>query len=353
MKPASLIAVGLVLFATGHALHSQAAESQRAPRDPRNVGVVALQSTMDSMKIAVTWAHSTPLSRVSAYILEVRTAKWTLADTLIPPVNADTLWVPKDTADVTTAICVRAQYQGGVTGEACAFPPFIIPASPIVSVPGAPVVVPLGGSAGLLDSVYLFVFNDSIHLNESTDVYALGFLTDRSGPVERAAMVTCGIWPDGRRGWVEVVVDTAMRGLAPTAARRMIPDDSCGWVITVDSLLDGTKLLPHGEAYRFDFAVRLEIAVGPDGAIYGVKAWKKDARTGSVLTTEPWPTVAILSGSWGDGSTTPRFCQPTDGDGGCGIGNVIPGTRLRMELMVTDSAGTQWTLAAPVEVIAA
>jgi len=89
----------------------------------------------------------------------------------------------------------------------------------------------------------------------------------------------------------------------------------------------------------------LELAVnGPDArGLYGVKGRTLDL-AGAVVTPSPLAVIEIVGGSWGDGSTQPRVCQPNSADGGCGVGNVVAGSVVRMTLTLDGAV-----LAAPVE----
>src|SRR3972149_5511060 len=195
-----LIVIPVLLFV------SLVAQAQPNFRAPRNTRVVLLQQVPDSIQVEVSWSHSTPRSLVKGYIVSIETPSWILSDTVPADQNADSLWIHRDTIDVSVEFRVIALTDGDPVASPLST--FTIPASTVVTAPGN-VQVKIITSIGM--------YPDSI-----------SFLP--IGWFGKISMV-CGSLDTGNRGWIQVEPKASAQpyGWYMTDGGAFIPDSGCGW----------------------------------------------------------------------------------------------------------------------------
>jgi len=213
-----LIVIPVLLFV------SLVAQAQPNFRAPRNTRVVLLQQVPDSIQVEVSWSHSTPRSLVKGYIVSIETPSWILSDTVPSDQNADSLWLHRDTVDVSVEFRIIALTDGDPVASPLST--FTIPASTVVTAPGN-VQVKIITSIGMYpDSISLAGLEryDTIpSIGDSIHFLPIGWFGKIS--------MVCGSLDTGNRGWIQVEPKASAQpyGWYMTDGGAFIPDSGCGW----------------------------------------------------------------------------------------------------------------------------
>ena len=114
---------------------------------PREAGVAIVQQAQDSLQVEVAWtAPQQGGGSVTGYTVIATGAGWIRQGSTPATQIADSLWLPRDTVDVVSDVCVNA-LAGAVEGPpACTS--YTIPKKLILGPPGIPVVTPIGNLSG-------------------------------------------------------------------------------------------------------------------------------------------------------------------------------------------------------------
>ena len=317
-----LVGAVLMLGALAYAGSLANAASPQRRRAPRNVVVAPLQQAADSLQVRVAWTPPQQgAGSVTGYTVRATASGWLRESSTT--FLADSLWLPRDTVDVVSDVCVRA-LAGAVEGPpACTS--FTIAKKIILGPPGIPTVTPIGNLSALVDSVRVIVAGQSpTDTITSAKLYLVAWM---DGPQGSPIPVMCSEQPSGEIGWGEVELIGTSR-VRPVAGGGFLPD-ACRWEIAESDSMAEIRNLVLGPVPFLPRTVLLTASFyGFDGTLWEVLL-EAVTPLGQIPMAGVVIEVDVLTGTWGSGDALTRLCT-TDASGACGPGRLTAGGSLRL-----------------------